>query len=97
MPRPTFEAGKCVSYDNDIGPGWKHLAVVRASDRLTLYVDGKRVAESSKFNSAEYDITNDRPLQIGFGELDYFSGRIQDVGIYTRALTVADIEALAKK
>lgn len=93
----SIEAGKCVSYDKDIGAGWKHLVVVRASDRLTVYVDGKRVAESSKFKAADYDIKNDRPLQIGFGEMDYFSGRIQDVRIYTRALSVGDIEALSKE
>src|SRR5690606_31254587 len=39
-----MEAGKCVSYDRDLGTGWKHLAAVRERGRLKLYIDGKLVA-----------------------------------------------------
>jgi hypothetical protein len=90
----SMEAGKCVSYDQDMGPGWKHIAAIRERGNLHLYVDGKLVAKSSKFNPADYDISNDRPLRIGFGQTDYFNGRISDVRIYNKAISAAQIRKL---
>ena len=90
-----MEAGKCASYDNDLGPGWKHLTALRKGDRLRIFVDGKPVAESSTFNPKEYDISNGRPLRIGFGQSDSFYGKIADVRLYRRALDDAEIRKLA--
>ena len=90
----SMEAGKCVSYDDDIGPGWNHLVAMREKGRLTIHVNGKLVSESSKFRPDDYDISNDKPLKIGFGEMDYFSGRIREVCIYNRALGEAEIQRL---
>src|SRR5690606_12776511 len=45
----AWEAGKCVSYDKDLGTEWRHIAAVRASGELKLYVDGELVAVSSSF------------------------------------------------
>ena len=28
----SMEAGRCASYDRDLGPGWHHLAAVRRGD-----------------------------------------------------------------
>jgi hypothetical protein len=93
----SMEAGKCVSYGNDIGPGWQHIAAVRWKDRLAIFVNGKRVAESSPFRGDDFDISNDQPLKIGSGEMDYFSGKIKDVRIYTRALDENEIRAVQHK
>jgi hypothetical protein len=96
----SMEAGKCVSYDDDIGAGWKHMTAIRKAGRLTLHVNGKLVAQSSPFRSDDYDLTNDRPLRIGFGEVDYFSGKVQDVRIYNRALIgseIRDVQSERKK
>jgi hypothetical protein len=60
-----------------------------------LYVDGKLVKKSTEFNSTEYDLSNDRPLRIGFGQTDYFCGKMADVRIYNRALPDADIAKLS--
>jgi hypothetical protein len=90
----SMEAGKCVSHDDDLGPGWKHLAAVRERGSLKLYADGKLVAKSSSFNPADYDVSTDRPLRIGFGQTDYFSGRISEVRIYNRALSAGRIRQL---
>jgi len=91
----SMEAGKCVSHDTDLGPGWKHLAAIRERGRLKLYVDGKLVAKSSSFEPADYDVSTDQPLRIGFGRTDYFAGKISDVRIYNKALTAARIRKLA--
>jgi hypothetical protein len=90
----SMEAGKCLSSDYDLGPGWKHLAAVREAGILKLYVDGKLVAKSTPFEQAEYDVSTDRPLRIGFGQIDYFNGKISEVRIYNRALNEGEISAL---
>jgi len=92
----SLEAGKCATYDRELAPGWRHVAAVRAADRLLLYVDGRRVAESSALRAADYDLANARPLRIGLGQHDYFKGRLRDLRIYDRALSEGDVAALSK-
>jgi hypothetical protein len=93
----SMEAGKVASYGEDLGAGWKHLAAVREGGRLKLYIDGKLVAESSEFDPAQYDVSTDRPLRIGFGQTDYFDGAMSDVRLYNRALSEAAIQQLSKQ
>jgi hypothetical protein len=81
----AFESGQCITYDRELNDGWRHLAGVRHGDTLRLYIDGKLAAASSSSGKA-LDIANDEPLTLGFGEHDYFNGRMQDVRIYNRVL-----------
>jgi len=91
----SIEAGKCVSYDDELAPGWRHLAAVREGGRLKLYVDGQLAAESTPFAVADYDLSTDRPLRIGRGQIDSFNGRMADLRAYRRALTAAEIQQQA--
>lgn len=91
----SMEAGKCASYGDDLGPGWKHLTAVRDGGLLKIHVDGKLAAKSSPFDPTEYDVSTDRPLRIGFGQTDYFAGKIADVRVYNRALSEADIQKIS--
>jgi len=93
----SIKAGECISYDRDLGPGWKHLAAVREHGKLKLYVGGQLVASSSPFNAEDYDLSIDGPLRIGFGQTDYFSGKIADVRVYKRALSEKDIQQIAAR
>lgn len=93
----SLEAGKAVSYDKQLQPGWRHLTAVRNQSRLRLYVDGKLVSESDEFDSSAFDLNPDRPLKIGFGQHDYFNGRMRDLRIYNRALTSQQIQQLADR
>jgi hypothetical protein len=93
----SLEAGKSISYDHDLGPGWKHLAAIREANHLKLYVDGVLAAESTSFKAPDYDLSADRPLLIGFGQTDYFAGRISDVRLYSKALTAADVQNVYRK
>ena len=52
------------------------------------------VSKSDRFKPDDYDLTVARPLRIGFGEQDYFTGRIREVRLYRRALTDREIGAL---
>ena len=87
----SIEAGKSVTHDYELGPGWRHLAAVRSGGSLKLYLDGKQVAASGSFNPGDYDLSNDRPLRIGFGDHDYFNGSLSDVRLYNRALTPEEL------
>jgi hypothetical protein len=91
----SMEAGKCASDDNDLGHGWKHIVAMRAGTELKIYVDEKMVAKSSSLKPTDFDISTDRPLLIGFGQTDYFAGKIANLRIYNRALDDATIQKLA--
>lgn len=88
----SLEAGKSVTYDRALPPGWHHLVAVKADDVLRLYIDGKQVAQSTKFDPAKYDLNTKSPLKIGFGQHDYFNGKMKDLRIYDRELSPREIE-----
>lgn len=91
----SIEAGRCVSFGGDAGPGWKHIAAIRRGNRLELHIDGRLAATSSTFEPLEYDLTTDRPLRLGVGQVDHFHGRMRDARLYKSALTPDAISALA--
>jgi hypothetical protein len=70
---------------------WTHVALTYDSAALRLYVNGRQVASRAASGAIE---TNDNPLWIGgnqpYGE--YFTGLIDDVRVYSRALRQADIQ-----
>jgi hypothetical protein len=92
----SCEAGKCVSYDDDLGSGWKHLTAVRTGGKLKLYIDARLVAESNAFKPEDYDLSTTRPLRIGFGQSDSFAGQIREVRLYRRALRDSEIRLLSR-
>ena len=91
----SFEAGKNATYDHPLLPGWRHVAAVREQSRLRLYVDGKRVAESTEFNPTSFDLAAKAPLQIGFGSHDFLNGKLKDVRLYDGALSTESVKTLA--
>ncbi len=93
----ALEAGKCVTYDRELSPGWHHLAAVKQGNRLKLYVAGKEVAASETFDPALFDLGDGLPLKIGFGPHDYFNGSLRDVRLYSRALNGEEIAELANR
>jgi hypothetical protein len=92
-----FDAGRVASDDNDLGAGWQHIAAIRQGGVLKVYTNGKVAAMSAPFNPADYDVTTNRPLRIGFGQVDYFSGQMADVRIYNRALSDGEVGAIASQ
>lgn len=90
----SLEAGKSATYDRALSAGWHHIAAVRSRNQLRLYVDGKQVAESTNFNPDEYNLSTTGPLKIGFGQHDYFNGKMKDVRLYNRELSPSDIKRL---
>ena len=91
----SFEAGKCVTYDNALPAGWSHIAAVKEHDRLKLYVNGQLVAQSGRFAGEHFDLSTPSPLRIGFGQYSHFRGNLRDVRLYKRALTATEVSAAA--
>jgi len=87
-------AGQAISYDKDLRPGWKHIVATRDDGKLKLYVDGELASSSGSFKSECYDLTTNEPLYIGFGGVDYFSGAMDEVRMYGRALSDAEVKSL---
>jgi hypothetical protein len=89
----AYESGACTSFDQDLGPGWKHVAAVRKADQLQLFVDGDLVTTASI--GEPLDVATDVPLKIGAGPHGYFNGKLRDVRLYGRAISVEEIVALS--
>lgn len=86
------EAGPLVAFPWSPQPGqWYHLAVTREGTTFTLYLDGLPV------NSANVDVTflaNPARLSIGEGYDTFFNGLLDEIGIYNRALSPAEIQSI---
>ena len=93
----SLEAGKCATYDKELQSGWRHIAAVKRKGLLEIHVDGRLAAQSSAFNARDYDLSNTQPLKIGFGEHDYFNGRMKDLRVYNRALDETEVHDLSKR
>lgn len=91
----SIAAGRNVTSDAALAPGWRHLTALRRTDHLELFIDGRLIARSAKFNPAEFDLSTEEPLRIGFGPTDYFHGSLRDVRIYGRAISEQEIADLA--
>jgi len=76
---------------------WHHATIsFRAGDFLRMYVDGN-LANESKANATESIFDNNTPMRIGtdFNDEDtrFFNGIIDEVAVFNRALTEAEIKA----
>lgn len=71
-----------------------HLTARRQGGELRQFVNGRLAATSVPFDAKDYDLTVAQPLKIGFGEHDFFTGRIREVRVYRRALSEREVAVL---
>ena len=71
---------------------WSHLALTYNGATLALYVNGVLVATQARTGAVT---TSTNPLRIGGSTVasEYFSGLIDEVRLYSRALSQAEIQA----
>lgn len=78
---------------------WHHLVGTVSGGVATLYLDGVEASRSNTFTTS--DITSSVNLQIGrempAGEYRYVDAAIDDVRVYDRALTAAEVQALYRE
>lgn len=73
-----------------VGAGWSHVALVITPDNATLYVNGT----PSVHNATQAAEAFDAPLTVGYDPnfgTRYFKGLIDEVCVYDRALSQAEI------
>jgi hypothetical protein len=84
---------------------WHHCALVRTGNTITLYLNGNSQGTSSSNGAGGPITTNLRAIgaermwaQTNFGrpEHRFLPGSVADVHIYQRALSIAEIGALAR-
>ncbi|HNR30751.1 MAG TPA: hypothetical protein PKI11_07660 [Candidatus Hydrogenedentes bacterium] len=90
----AMEAGKCVTHDHALAPGWNHLIAVREREHIRLHVNGALAAEAA-CPADRYPLPENTSLRIGRGPHDAFHGAMRDLRIYNRALTDAETRDLA--
>jgi hypothetical protein len=78
---------------------WSHVAVTRSGDTFTIYHNGKAVGRKKPAGAIRHRNTISVKLGTVFDprgtRLNVFDGLIDDVRVYNRALTAADISRLA--
>jgi hypothetical protein len=77
---------------------WTHVAVVFANGRTdgsAIYLDGARAPARCVFGTCDQERTAQGPLMLGMNETVYaWRGRLDDVRVYARALTDAEVAEL---
>jgi hypothetical protein len=91
----SVEAGRNACFDGDLGSRWRHVAVVRGAERLTIYVDGAAAASSAPWGGQCLDLATTEPLVIGAGAQGTLHGWMADVRLYDSALGEKEIIELA--
>lgn len=76
---------------------WNHFVCVRTGTNLSVYINGTKVKEMT--TPSIRNVTGNQPFKIGLQQgatsfSNYFNGQIDDLMIYKKALTPAEITAL---
>lgn len=76
---------------------WHHMVCIREGTKTTVYID--KVIKGTATASGLKNVSNDQDFKIGFQEgatsnSSFFRGNIDDVIIYRKALTDAEVQAL---
>jgi hypothetical protein len=83
---------------NPVNDGrWHHAAVVRRGDVIQLFLDGQVQGSTTLVGAIDYNPSI--PFQIGhtYGATQsayYFTGSLDDIRIYNRALSAAEVDSL---
>ena len=80
-----------LNYESNIGSGWNHVVVTVAdSGAPVLYLNGTKIGEGESTGKR----CTVRPCGIGGGNWGFYTGKVDDVRIYNRALSAAEVKAL---
>jgi hypothetical protein len=83
----------------DASGKWHHCCFVKdvKEDKLYTYLDGKLSAEAEDTTTAEIDNKSDIYLCAGdFGNAELYKGFLDDIAIYSKALTKDEVKQAAK-
>jgi len=92
----SLNVGQNVTYDQALSPGWHRLTVSRAKSNVKLYIDGQHIATSDDDSGTVGELCNGISLSVGYGQHDYFNGKIRDLKVFQGVLTGPQIRKLAQ-
>ncbi|MCG3148641.1 MAG: hypothetical protein PCFJNLEI_02086 [Verrucomicrobiae bacterium] len=78
----SIEAGRNVSFDDDLGSDWHEIAFERDATELRLSIDNKLVGRSVAFTAGDYNLSNTQPLCFGVGPQSHLAGAIREVRLF---------------
>ena len=83
-----------ISTNNLTDGKWHHIVAVRDADakKILIYVDGS--LNQQVVDSTTKDMSNTAPLTVGAGGGEDFSGVLDEVHIYNRALNASEVKAV---
>ncbi len=76
---------------------WYHVVVIRKGSTTTLYVNKAKLGETKAPGNLRVNISNSEPLTVGSADCNLFEdfkGYMDEIRLYSRALTIQDIEDL---
>jgi hypothetical protein len=99
-----FWTGNGTGWDNTAGPAaqldeWAYVTATFANNQKVLYLNGRQVAQSTA--AVTLSLNTQQPLRIGAGSSEspagnyFWRGQIDDVRIYNRALSTAEVVGLS--
>ncbi len=93
----SMQTGLATSFDRALAPGWRHVAAVRAGDRVSLFADGALVGSRSAGDGqgGSLDLGSGTELRIGGGPHAGLDGELARVRLHGRAFEPAEIAAWA--
>lgn len=74
---------------------WQHLTIVKATERIRIYINGNIVADSPYGGNPNY--TWEPYLRLGAHaqRMRFWNGKLDDVRFYDRSLTISEINGIA--
>jgi hypothetical protein len=93
----SMRTGLTTSFDRALAGGWRHVAAVRAADRVALYVDGSCVASrtADEDDPRGLDLGTSGVLRLGGGPHANLAGELARVRLVERVMEPAEIAAWA--
>jgi hypothetical protein len=80
-------------YETELGDDWNHIMIVYDNKRPTIYLNGRAVVTG--FSSPRAVVS--APIQFGGMAYGYFEGMMDEVRIYNRVLSPAEVKKLAAR
>lgn len=87
-----WKTGVATSYHFNINPGRQNIIAIKDDNVLKLYLNGELINTSDTFDKNDYDLDNIINTIIGFGQQDYFNGKIEYIFIYDRDIKNNEIK-----
>ena len=95
----TYFGEQSISASSALATGrWVHLAVTLSGTRGTLYVDGAAAGSNDAIALAPFQLGSTTQNWLGRSQYaadPFFNGRLQELRLYSGALTAAQVAALA--